>query len=513
VVAGSGPGGSVAARRLADAGYRVLLLERGKSYANCPACAVADEVFDVGGTVTALLEPFEPEKYIKGNPVFTGTIANVQGGGSSHNGMIWMRPNGAYYFNTFWPPGWHWDDMIPYYMKVENYTYPNRFYGPANNFNYAANLRGNSGLVGIQQMDTTYGNLAGDTLNYAKTIWPNVPVIHNNSINNGYFPGMGISTTEISNISNVRSSSWSSYIMTYTGNNLKYVNFVRANRVIFDGTTVVGIEIVEVNMSNIANSSTCVVQTDNVIVAGGVFGSPQLLQLSGIGPRRVLEPLGIPVVVDSPNVGTHYDDQYGLLSLFNGVGIPIPYRVGGLVFWNVDDDPTGGINIQVNLESGEGLGFGTPYLVYAESKGTVFIKSKNADVFPAVNGNYLEHPHDRYVLAHGLNQTLAYFKLMGLTPVTDPCANANCSDVYQLMDAYIAANLSEVGDHWSATVGVGRALDPATLRVYGTTGLYTLDSSIFVRSPGCHTQYTTYAVAERGIVLIKADIAHRAKRR
>jgi len=339
-------------------------------------------------------------------------------------------------------------------------------------------------------------------------IYSNVPVYTNSSINNGPRPGVGLSPAELTNSSNVRQSAWVTYIQSYTGSNLKTTNYVRANKVLFEGTTVIGVEIVEVNGTNFANSSTCNVYAPIVVASGGVFGTPQLLQLSGIGPASVLEPLGIPVVVNSPNVGNNFNDQFGILFLLTGNNIETPYRVSGLVFWNVDDetDLVNPVNTQINLETGLGYAYALPYVVYAEAIGTVFVQSTNADIYPAFDSNYLQTPHDKYVLATALEQTLQWASILNLTVIEDPCNATNCQDKYSTLYTYVNAGYGLPGNHWSGTAGLGRAVNPLTMGVYGTTGLYVLDASVMVRSPGCHTQQTVYAVAERGIELILANI-------
>jgi hypothetical protein len=55
------------------------------------------------------------------------------------NGMIWVRANAHEYFDSFWPQGWSWEVMQPYYERVENYTFPPGFYSTP--FNYRANYR------------------------------------------------------------------------------------------------------------------------------------------------------------------------------------------------------------------------------------------------------------------------------------------------------------------------------------------------------------------------------------
>jgi len=265
-----------------------------------------------------------------------------------------------------------------------------------------------------------------------------------------------------------------------------------------------------VNASGYATSTqTCNVYATNIIVSGGTFGTPKLLQLSGVGPRSTLESLGIPVVVDSPFVGTNYDDQMGARLPIVAPNIPTPGRATGYFYWNVEDDPNLELNIQNNLLSHAGVMGGIVYLTYAQSKGVVNISTTDADIHPSVYANYLATPRDWYVLSTGLEQNLQLVKALNWTISPDPCATGNCSTPREQLITYLTTGHYIAGNHWSATAGVGRVLDPETMAVIGASNLYVVDSSAFVRSPGCSTQWTAFAVGERGIELVLADIQNK----
>jgi len=80
---------------------------------------------------------------------------------------------------------------------------------------------------------------------------------------------------------------------------------------------------------------------------------------------------------------------------------------------------------------------------------------------------------------------------------------ANCSNTTGIFNAYLP--LMGTGYHYSGTNEIGKVVSPNTMAVYGTTGLYVLDASVFPLSPGVNIQLTTYAVAEKGIEMIIAD--------
>jgi len=316
-----------------------------------------------------------------------------------------------------------------------------------------------------------------------------------------------------------RSGGYPSYIGPYGGSSLRAIAHVRVNKVLFSGTKVSGVELVFVNSSGKAISSTCQVSTQNVVVSSGVFGTPKLLKLSGVGPASELTSLGIPVVVDLATVGEDLSTQYGMsVSTLGTAQTPVTganWRAPGFLFYNVEDDPLAPNNFNLNVDIFPQPGseiveaiFGAA-MCYGDARGVVNLSSANPDDEPAVTFNFLTTARDRLVTAIMLNQTLALVEKMQLQLVTNPCATGDCSTVLQQLNTYLSAGFGKPVSHWAGSAGIGRVLDPFTMGVYGTTGLYVLDSSVMPAAPGSNTQYTTYAVAERGVELVIANIEDR----
>jgi len=535
VVVGSGIGGSVAARRLAEhQGKQVLLVERGPAYTNCPLCPSADaglDVFFLPGFGYPL--NLGPQAFIPGHPNYSAGDTAVQGGASSHNGMVWIRPDGERYFSEFFPPNWNWETLIHYYAKVENYTFPYGYYGDGYNFDYARNFRGNSGLVQVTQLDTTYDNGYVNTfINKAEIVFPNIRALKNASVNNGFHGGWGVSPPEQSfhnagtnGFGGTRSSSYSSYIQTYQGSNLRSIATVRVNHILFSDppahhegpAQVSGVELVFVNTNTgDAISSTCRVNTNNVVVSAGPFGTPKLLKLSGIGPAAELTRLGIEVVVDSPNVGVGLDNQYAV-----GVTTNLPdswpaWQAPGFLFYNTYDDPHAPNNMNIQLDVLNVAPPASVYvastpatLCYGESRGTVDLTSADPDDEVSVTFNFLATEHDIEVQAAVLAQTLQLLELTGLTVESNPCVGQDCSTPLKQLNVWLAAGAGAPSGHWSGAAAIGRVLDPLTAGVRGTARLYVLDSSALPATPGCNTQLSTYAISEFGITLVIADIEAR----
>jgi len=522
IVVGSGPGGSVAARRLAeyDGGrLRVLQIERGIYYSECPQCQPADE--------TLLAEDGGPDNILYTQPIpsiFNRTLYvvdhAVQGGGSSDNGMVWIRPDGPNYYKNF-PPGWQWEDMIPYHIKIENYTFPDGFYGPGSsihNFNYAANLRGNQGLIKVTQTDASYGSgFAGRFINASAGVMHGIPESLNNSLNNGWLrPSYGVTPMEHSWYEGKRSSAFPAYIESYTGNNLRAIAHVRVNRVLFEGNVVSGVEVIFLNQTTFQGyGQTCTIRAPTVVLSAGVYGTPKLLQLSGVGDAAFLRSLNIPLVSDVPNVGENMDDQF--MVVFAGLptsgGTPAsPVDSYSLLFYNTEKNPTQPANMAmnaVNPTAGDAIPGFIAYTCYQKSRGTVQLATTNPDDPPIIIPRWLSNQTDYDNLAISLNQTLTTAFDMGVVLLVDPCAGKDCSTLNNQLAAYLtytgAGILSSPGYHTTGTAGLNRVINPTTMGVYGTTGLYVLDSSALVLTPVGNTQNAVYALAEKGVELVIAD--------
>jgi len=280
------------------------------------------------------------------------------------------------------------------------------------------------------------------------------------------------------------------------------------------------VELVFVNLTTQTSiSSTCVVNTANVVVSAGALGTPKLLQLSGIGSAVELEALGIPIVVINPEVGQNFDNQFGftILAESGTTSVPTPnYDAYGLVFYNVEDNPLLPDNMGINFLTTPvsptfSLAYVGPTIAYSDSRGSVLLSSSNPDVQARVELNFLSTVSDRLVMAVMLNQTLTLIQEMGLVLSSNPCLTTSCSTLNQLLNAYSTVEFLGPPDHFAGTASIGKVLNPLTMGVIGTQGLYVLDASAFPLAPDTNTQNTVYAVAEYGITLVIADICAKKK--
>lgn len=239
-------------------------------------------------------------------------LGQIVGGGSALNGRIWMRGSARDYddWATFLSDKtWSWRNTLPYFKKAEHVHIPpadvlakipglkfsrsRGYHGPINVtqpnyvFKSTKELIAGEKALGIKQIpDQGVGNqLGGFWFQSAQS-----PTTHERSfVKNGHFEGTGARARP----------------------NLHLIANRTVTRVIFDGKRAVGIEFAEfVDSKRITAKAR-----KEVILAAGAIKGPQLLQISGIGPKSLLKSLGIPVVADLP-VGENLQDHGTLLLNF-----------------------------------------------------------------------------------------------------------------------------------------------------------------------------------------------------
>ena len=288
IVTGAGSAGCAVAARLSESGrYRVLLLEAGGKDRN-PWIHIPMGFSQVYANprVNWMYES-EPEAQLGGRRLYQPR-GKVLGGTSSINGMVYMRGNAADYdeWRQRGCTGWDWDSVLPYFKKAEHQERgANAFHG-----------------VGgpLHVSDQPHRSELADRLVEA-AIQAGLPPIED--FNDGRQEGAGYfqSTTG-------RRRRWSTataYLRPARNRaNLVVRPNAHATRILIENGRAAGVAYVCDGATRTARA------TGEVIVSGGVFNSPQLLQLSGIGPGALLQQMDIPVVHDLPAVGNHLQDHF-----------------------------------------------------------------------------------------------------------------------------------------------------------------------------------------------------------
>ncbi|MER9874832.1 GMC family oxidoreductase N-terminal domain-containing protein [Mesorhizobium sp. M0195] len=297
IIVGSGSAGSVLAERLSASGrFSVLVLEAGGSdrrfYVQMPL-GYGKTFFDpaVNWNYKA-----EPDPGLAGN-VDHWPRGKLLGGSSSINAMVWIR--GAREDFDAWAaagnPGWGFDDLLPAFKALED------------NQAGADQWRGVDGPLHITDCSTSVHPLTKRYLAAANQA--GLPL--NPDFNGASQEGVGV--YQITTRNGRRMSAARAFLRpAMKRKNVRVEINALATKILFEGKRAIGVEYLQNGATKTARAGR------EIILSGGSVNSPQLLQLSGIGPSALLGALGIPVVHANENVGANLQDHVGVNYTFKG---------------------------------------------------------------------------------------------------------------------------------------------------------------------------------------------------
>ena len=297
IIVGSGSAGCVVAERLSANGrFSVLVIEAGGT----------DQRFFVQmplGYGKTFYDPAvnwnyrtEPDPGLAGNADHWPR-GKLLGGSSSINAMVWIRGHPADYdgWRDQGNPGWGYDDLLPAFKAIED------------NAAGADEWRGGGGPLHVTDCTTTTHPLTNRYLKAAHET--GLPL--NPDFNGATQEGVGI--YQISTRNGRRMSAARAFLRpAMKRKNVRVETNALATRILFEGRRAVGVEYEQNGTKHTARAGR------EVIVSGGSINSPQLLQLSGVGPAEHLRGLGIDIVHANENVGRNLEDHVGLNYTYKG---------------------------------------------------------------------------------------------------------------------------------------------------------------------------------------------------
>jgi len=518
VIVGAGSAGCVLANRLsADPAVRVLLLEAGPRDTD-PWIHVPlgyGKLFarrDVNWAYES-----EPEPTLGGRRIFSPR-GKVLGGSSSINGLVYIRGQPED-FDAWEVPGWSYAELVPYFKRAQHQA------------RGASEWHGAGGPLAVSDLERH--EICDAFVASAEAI--GIP--RNDDFNGERQEGAGYYQATSRN--GRRSSTAVEYLRPAEKRpNLKVETGALAERILFSDRKAVAVEYTkgEKRLQGRANRE--------VLLCGGAFNSPQLLQLSGIGPVPLLRGLGIPVVHEAPEVGEGLQDHFycrtfwrankpitlndDMLSLWRKAKIGMQYALfkrgpltisagqGGafvrtrpglrrpdaqLYFINFSTAKRGGI-----LHPWSGFTLSVSQL-QVESRGSVRIKAADPRAAPAIRYNYLATENDRRVMIEGIKIAR---RIAQTAPLSGYVVKEEFPGPQVRSDDELLAVLREYGEtvfHPTSSCRMGtdeRSVVDSRLRVRGIQGLRVADASVMPAVVSGNTNAAVIAIAEKAADLIRS---------
>lgn len=525
IVVGAGSSGCALTNRLVgDPANRVLLIEAGPKDSS-PMIHIPM------GFPMVLQNPKQTWNYPShpktATPERFWVRGRVLGGSSSINGQVYMRGRPADY-DGLGIPGWGWNDVGRAFEEIENHE-P----GPAN-------WRGSGGPLRVSVHPDQ--NPVCDALIEAVVAEGAVAA---NDLNQEDGIAVGYQPRTVHN--GRRQSAAVAFLRPIrSAPNLTIVTDTEVNRIVFEGTRAVGVEVRDKRGVGVIRAEK------EIILSAGALNSPKLLMLSGIGPAQTMQRHGIPLVVDAPQVGQNLSEQLGYIPLYrlthgslnhrlNGIGLlmsllqyvltrtgPLSYALFHLSAL-ISTAPSGNrpnaifqfapLSAALDHEKGdikpEKLPGGTlsAYIIRPRSRGYLTITSADPSAPIYFDPKYLSHEDDRrdsVALMRAVRKIFSHpaVRKFGFEEVTPGAAVQTDEQILEFFRKSGSLTLHALG---TCRMGVDdqSVVDPR-LRVRGVEGLRVADISVLPEMVSPHTNAPAMMIGWRAGQIIIEERTTRA---
>jgi choline dehydrogenase len=523
VIVGAGSAGCVLANRLsADGKNSVLLLEAGPKDTNLWIHVPLGYGKLFKEKTVNWMYQTEPEPELGGRQVFQPR-GKVLGGSSSINGLLYVRGQHEDYdrWRQHGNSGWGYDDVLPYFKKAENQQ------RGADDFHGVGGPQPVSDLGHPDPLSAAFIDAAAET---------GLPV--NPDFNGASQEGAGFFQTTTRG--GRRASTAVAYLRpAKSRSNLQVETAALAQRILFEGRHARAVEYRQGGVLRTASARK------EILVSGGAYNSPQLLQLSGVGPAELLKQHGIDVVLDAPGVGNDLQDHLQVrlvtrcaqrVTLNDILNHPVRRIMAGARYAAFRTGPltiaagTSGAffktnprlaspDVQIHFlpfstdKMGEKLhsfsGFSASVCqLRPESRGSLRIRSADPTAPPEIRINYLATETDRTAFVEGIKILRKILAAPALKPFVaeEVEPGPKISSDEEILN--FCRQRGSTVYHPTSTCRMGNdplAVVDQRLRVRGIEGLRVVDASIMPDLMSGNTNAPTIMIAEKASDMILED--------